>query len=195
MYFLSSRSGTANKTSNVGINAQNARYKALRFPKMGSKPFQCRNWNITFSDDGRNSPNFWGVHYLEVVRSWRYWGKWGNGKRDWIEDGDGGQPVKLGLRLGNNANSFTARRGTAWWRGTEVARTAQGARPGGPRWHVANLNGSSWGKLPRFYGHNKKVWSVWLRVVLHNFTLARRRFIYPCICYHVIQIKITCLIS
>ena len=30
-----------------------------------------------------------------------------------IEDGDGGESVKLGLRLGNNANSFTARRGTA----------------------------------------------------------------------------------
>lgn len=78
MYFLSSRSGTANKTSNVGINAQNARYKALRFPKWGVNPFNVEtgtNFLVRWSKFAkflrRALP--WGCAIMKVLRKTRKW--------------------------------------------------------------------------------------------------------------------------
>lgn len=164
MYLYSFGSGTANKTRNVGINAQIARYKALRFPKWGVNPFNVEtgtNFLVRWSKFAKflSSALPEGCAIMKVLRKTRK-----------LEE-------RLSMAMADSQwswgfawatmQSFTARRGTAWWRGTEVARTAQGARPGGPRWHVANLNGSSWGKLPRFYGHNKSGVRV-VEVVLRN---------------------------
>lgn len=79
-----------------------------------------------------------------------------------IEDGDGGQQVKLGLRLGNNAKLHTTERHRlmTWHRsgqdGTRcTARWATLAR-GELEWIVVR-------EAPTFFMGTIKVWSVWLR--------------------------------
>ena len=82
MYLQSFRSGTAIKISNVGINAQNARYKALRFLKWGVNPFNVEN-GPNFLVRWSKFAKFLRNELPEVERSSRDWGNRGNWKRDW----------------------------------------------------------------------------------------------------------------